>query len=285
LIFKGGVGVEHAKPGTRLRFFTTASAAPTGSGELIDAIGKDKRLESANAKLLDGVAIPDGFAMWDFPGFSMAENKIVTRCCDDLLGAAAALCTLDIVASQKLKTAPLWCLFTRAEEIGFMGAFEALRHKTIPKKACVLSLECSKAFPHTPQGGGVIVRVGDRTSIFDPQLTDALCKAAEAVKKSDANFKFQRRLMDGGTCEASVFCAYGFRSSGLALPLGNYHNQGFSADGKPEIGPENVHADDFLAEVQLLTELAQHPEWLVESTKLPEWVTKRAAEAKKALTV
>ena len=91
--------------------------------------------------------------------------------------------------------------------------------------------------------------------------------------------------MDGGTREASVFCAYGFRSSGLALPLGNYHNQGFSTDGKPEIGPENVHAEDFLAEVQLLTELAQHPEWLVESKKLPEWVTKRAAEAKKALTV
>jgi endoglucanase len=283
LIFKGGVGIDHARPGTRLRYFTTASAAPTGAGEIIDATGKDGRLESANATLSQGKAIADGFAMWDFPGFSLVEDKIVTRCCDDLLGAAAALCTLDIVARAKLKTAPLWGLFTRAEEIGFMGALEAVRLKVIPKKACVLSLECSKAFPHTPQGGGVIVRVGDKTSIFDPQLTNALCKAGEMVKKSDPEFKFQRRLMDGGTCEASVFCAHGFRSSGLALPLGNYHNQAFSMKGKPEIGPENVHAGDFLAEVQLLTELAQHPEWLAESRKLPEWVAKRAAEARKAL--
>jgi len=283
LIFKGGVGLEHARSGTKLRFFTTDDAEPTGSGELIKAEGKDNRLAGASAKLTSGQAIAGGFAMWDFPGYSLVENKIVTRCCDDLLGAAAALCTLDIAASKKLKTAPLWCLFTRAEEIGFMGAFEALRHKTIPKRACVLSLECSKAFPHTPQGGGVIVRVGDRTSIFDPQLTDALCKSAEAVKKSDKNFKFQRRLMDGGTCEASVFCAYGFRSSGLALPLGNYHNQATGADGKPSIGPENVDADDFLAEVQLLVELAQNPDWLVASTKLPEWVTKRGKDARKAL--
>ena len=177
LIFKGGVGIEHAKPGTRLRFFTTASAAPTGSGEIIDATGKDKRLDSANAKLLDGEAIPYGFAMWDFPGFSWAEQKRSPRAAATICSAPPRrMCTLDTLQPSTQVPVPLWCLFTRAEEIGFMGAFEALRHKTIPKKACVLSLECSKAFPHTPQGGGVIVRVGDRTSIFDPQLTDALAK-------------------------------------------------------------------------------------------------------------
>ena len=135
----------------------------------------------------------------------------------------------------------MWGLLTRAEEVGFLGAFEAIRLGTVPTDAVVLSLECSKALPEAPQGGGVIVRVGDRMSIFDPALTAALAAVAAA-----ADIPHTRRLMDGGVCEASAFCAAGYRASGLCIALGNYHN---ADDGGRGVGPEHVLVDDYLAEV------------------------------------
>ena len=96
---------------------------------------------------------------------------------------------------------------------------EAIRLETLPQSACILSLECSKAFANAPQGAGVIVRVGDASSIFDTGMTHALTLSARARALRDPSFKFQRKLMDGGTCEATPFCAHGYRASGLALPV------------------------------------------------------------------
>ena len=119
-------------------------------------------------------------------------GKIVTRCCDDLLGAAAALCTLDEISRLAPPNVALTGLFTRAEEIGFLGTLEAIRLKTLPQDACVLSLECSKAFANAPQGDGVIVRVGDASSIFDTGLTPRADSsprnsAPTAIRHSDSS--------------------------------------------------------------------------------------------------
>jgi endoglucanase len=212
--------------------------------------------------------------MWGFPGWSLADGMITARVCDDLLGAAAILAVFDEIAASRPSTC-VWGLFTRAEEEGFLGAFEAIRLGTVPKEADVLSLECSKALAHAPQGGGVIVRVGDRMSIFDPSLTAALERSAATVD----GLKSQRRLMDGGACEATAFCAAGFRASGVAVPLGNYHN---ARDGDPGIAPETVLVDDYLAEVALLTSLAHHPELLAPQGQ-PAWYATRADEARRIL--
>jgi endoglucanase len=177
----------------------------------------------------------------------------------------------------------VWGLLTRAEEVGFLGAIEAIRLGVVPAGASVLSLECSKALHDAPQGGGVIVRVGDRMSVFAPALTESLRAAAESVAKDHDGFRYQRKLMDGGACEATAFCASGFRASGLAVPLGNYHN---ARDGGPGIAPETVLVDDWLAEVQLLVELSTRPELLDEATpERPSWLQERAAVARTALGV
>ena len=39
-------------------------------------------------------------------------------------------------------------------------------------------------------------------------------------------FKYQRNLMGAGGCEASAFKAFGYKVTGLAYPLGNWHNRG-----------------------------------------------------------
>lgn len=281
LIFKGGVASKHVRKGARVQFFARGNPEAIGAGELLEVREEKERLTGALAKITHGNAQEHGYAMWEFPGFSVANDSIVTRCCDDLLGASAALSVLDEISRRKPKGVSVWGLFTRSEEIGFLGTLEAIRLKTLPKTACVLSLECSNAANGIAEpGGGVIVRVGDKSSIFDPNLSQALRQAAEAVKKEIPSFKYQRRLMDGGTCEATPFCAAGYRASGLALPLLNYHNQSTGADGKPDIGPEMVKIDDYLSEVQLLTELALRPELLDAKPAAPTWVKELQALAR-----
>jgi endoglucanase len=270
LAFKGGLMAANALPGSPLHYFRRGERDPIGEGELLTADA------DANGRLTGATAtnVAGDFAMWGFPGWSIADGRVTARVCDDLLGCAAILAVLDEIAASRPSTC-VWGLFTRAEEEGFLGALEAIRLGTVPKDANVLSLECSKALATAPQGGGVIVRVGDRMSIFDPSLTAALEAAAGSVE----GLRSQRRLMDGGACEATAFCAAGYRASGVAVPLGGYHN---ASDGEPAIVPETVMVDDYLGEVQLLTALAHDPDLLRDRGE-PAWLAERTAKAKEAL--
>ena len=56
--------------------------------------------------------------------------------------------------------------------------------------------------------------------------------------------------MNGGTCEATPFNLHGVRASGVAVPLGNYHNE--RANGKP--GPEFIDIRDVETAVALCVE-------------------------------
>lgn len=284
LTFQGWVGIAHAVAGSRVQFFQRANPQPIGEGELLDCTEDKGHVNTARVKITSGSAAPDGYAMWAFPAFSLENGMIVTRSCDDSLGCAVALCVLDEISKLAPANVAVTALFTRAEEIGFLGALEAIRLNTLRKDACVLSLECSKAFANAPQGGGAIVRVGDAASIFDTGLTHALTTTARKRAGEDKSFKFQRKLMDGGTCEATPFCAHGYRASGMALPLGNYHNQAFDANGKPCISPESVNAEDFRCEIELLIELSLHPELLDEEhERIPERIRELEKKATELL--
>jgi endoglucanase len=106
------------------------------------------------------------------------------------------------------------------------------------------------------------VRVGDKMSVFTPELTNAVSVLAAAYQKEKPAFKFQRKLMAGGTCEASAFSVYGIASTCLCLPLGNYHNMA-DIDGvtagkkKGRVGQEYVAAADFHGLVELLGVIAR----------------------------
>lgn len=281
MTFHGGLAAVNATPGAPVDFFRPGHLDPIGRGAVAAVDEVAGRLTGATADVLDGEAVTGGIAMWGFPGWSLADGRITARVCDDLVGVAAILSCLDEVARRAPDGVAVWGLLTRAEEVGFLGTLEAVRLGTVPPGACVLSLECSKALPDAPQGDGVIVRVGDRMSIFDPALTEALRAAAETLAAADSGFRYQRKLMDGGACEATAFCAAGYRSSGLAVPLGNYHN---ADDDGPGIAAEHVLAADYLAEVQLLVELACRPELLDEATpEPPQWLQERAALARRML--
>ncbi len=213
-------------------------------------------------------ARPGDVAVWDLPPSRVDDGLLHAPACDDLAGLAAALAAFDALLLEA-QNQDCRLLLTRAEEIGFIGAIAACRHATMPREARLLALETSRAFADSPIGGGPIVRVGDRMSTFSPNLTAAVARKAEEIagapsqpiatqKHDDARtWKWQRKLMAGGACEATVFCAAGFEATCLCLPLGNYHNMGnldaVQAGGGPAaIAPETISLSDFDGLVDLL---------------------------------
>ena len=64
--------------------------------------------------------------------------------------------------------------------------------------------------------------------------------------------------MSGGVCEGTAFAVWGYRATGMAFPLGNYHNATTNIrDPESGIGAEYIRVEDFLGGVELLTEAAK----------------------------
>jgi endoglucanase len=181
------------------------------------------------------------FSMWDLPAYQPhpADDRLYARACDDLVGCAVIVATLRALA---LRESPpprtVVGLFTRAEEVGFVGALAWLRHTDLQKAGTtILSLETSSVTGGPARmGEGPIIRVGDRTSLFDRRVTLWLESTAKA-----ADLPHQRLLMSGGTCEATAYQLFGYTCGALCVALGNYHN---CAPDNDEIVPEYVSLRD-----------------------------------------
>jgi endoglucanase len=215
----------------------------------------DRNVTVTFAKKL--AAAPGDILMWHTGPAKVVGGRLHVTACDDLGGCAAALAAFDVLLGREGKKGvrgDVRVLLTRAEEIGFVGAIAACKAGAISKTARLLTLETSKSFAESPIGGGPVVRVGDKTSTFDPDLTYRLSRIAEELAKTDKTFRWQRKLMPGGTCEASAFQAYGYAASALCVPLGNYHNMN---DRTGRIGAESISLADFDGLVRLLAAVGE----------------------------
>lgn len=182
-------------------------------------------------------------------------DKVYTGGADDIVGVFTILQTAKALwkkpnASQHHFLA----LLSRAEEVGFIGTighFEKVLPERRAREVLVLSLEASRTLSGAVIGLGPVVRLGDRSSVFDSRYSAALHQCAQKILKT----KFQRRLMDGGSCEATAAIAYGLKAVGISVPLGNYHNMCFEGgpDSRGALGPapEFVHTQDIAGQVAL----------------------------------
>jgi putative aminopeptidase FrvX len=182
------------------------------------------------------------FRMWDLPAFQLKNGRIYSRACDDLIGCACIVAMLRALDRTRRAGAAIG-LFTRAEEVGFVGAMQLAKSGRLSKDVTVVSLETSSVKGGPVEfGKGPIIRVGDRTSIFDASATARLQDAAAANE-----IPVQRALMQGGTCEATAYALYGYRTAALCVALGNYHNCG----PNEKIAPEFVSVDDAVGMARL----------------------------------
>jgi endoglucanase len=220
--FLGGVPRQYFRPGDRVRLFGADGERRATIWSVPDVDWKKEKLVRLRLK---GAARRGDFGMWDLPAVKTNHRLIWSRACDNLAGCLALLAMLDDLAQSRM-SATVYAVFTRAEEAGFHGAMGLVKSRIIPRSAVVVSMESSKELPHAPMGQGPIIRVGDRAMTFDSRVTMFLEEVAARVARADRRFTFQRRLMDGGTCEGTVFCQHGYHAGGVCLAMGNYHNLG-----------------------------------------------------------
>ncbi|MEN0019279.1 MAG: hypothetical protein AAF747_00180 [Planctomycetota bacterium] len=296
LAFRGGVMAEYfvdadveafTADGERIagRITETPDAAKAKAGSGADDGGMFPEYLAEFDASVEGLVVGD-VARWSLgePGFQELASDVtldggpvecvMTDACDDLAAVAAGLGAMDVLRGLRAQgeaVGDVRLLLTRAEEIGFVGAIGACRDGTIERGARLIALENSRAFADSPIGGGPIVRVGDRLSIFTPALTAAVASVAESIsggpaepkasqKRSDLpDWRWQRKLMAGGACEASVFCEFGHAATCVCLPLGNYHNmadldaaQAGTLSGRPRVGQEHVAVSDYNGLIDLL---------------------------------
>lgn len=251
-LFLGGVRAAYFA-GARARFHFAAPGGGLGSRPArVVATRPDRATGELRVRLEARAPIPPGaFGTWDLPGFRHARRApdlLETRAADDLAGVAAILAVLEAVDRiDPDRRVDVRALLTRAEEVGFAGAIAAARGRTLPAAARIVAIEASQALPHAPQGAGPILRVGDRTSIFDDGLTRWLARVADELAGArGTRFAWQRRLMDGGTCESTAYQLYGYRCAALCVPLGNYHNM----SDRGRIAVESIRLSDLVGLVR-----------------------------------
>lgn len=268
LSFRGGVMADYFT-NAKVRLFNRADYSQTANiiRKEKSAPPFDQFLATLDSGTNEFFAVGD-IARWDLPAAEIIDNCLYTDACDDLAAAAAALAAFDILRTRSPRE-DVRLLFTRSEEIGFIGAIAACHNHTMPMNARVIALENSRAFPDSPVHGGPVVRVGDRVCVFSPSLSAACARRAEELggpqptakdKISDSKtWKWQRKLMAGGACESSVFCTLGYEATCICLPLGNYHNMGDlaaiqngTATRPATIEREFIGIDDFHGLVDLL---------------------------------
>lgn len=240
--FRGGVRAEYFD-GAPVEFVTGPATA--GRVSSFEPASRSGVIRTSGTSPRAG-----DIARWKVPS-RQREGHLLAPACDDLAGCAAALAALDR-ARHRPDLGHFGVLLTRAEEMGFVGALFAAKTGAIPSGARILSIETSRSSPEAPIGGGPVIRVGDAATVFDHDLTNRVSGAVAA-----SGIRHQRKLMAGGVCEATAFGAFGYRATGLCLPLGNYHNMGNldeveAGRGKARPMLEEVSLADFHGLVDLL---------------------------------
>ena len=244
----GGVDARYFI-GARVVIYDQSSGAIRARGA-VEEISKSPqgRVEKMTLRIKGSAARGD-FGTWDLVPFRRRGELIYTKGADDLVGCAVILCALKKLKKRGIRNG-IRGIFTRAEEQGFIGTLGMIQSGFFPASTRIISVETSKALPGVVLGGGPVIRLGDRTSMFHHQMVLFMDHVARETQKKARYFLYQRRVMDGGTCEATPYQLKGHITGGVAVPLRNYHNQ-----GKKRIGPEVVHLKDVEGAVRFLIEM------------------------------
>jgi putative aminopeptidase FrvX len=245
----GGVPAASFQPGVPLQVLLE-------DGRRLRASTIGRRGKEEDRQALIQLAEPQPVSLprpivFDLADFQLDGEFIRMRALDDLAGCGSILATLAALSEQP-PPGDVYGVFTRAEEVGLVGARLLAEAGTLPQDTLVVSLESSRTLPGAEIGGGPVIRVGDAGFTFNADAESALIRSREVLQARPEGFKAQRQLMSGGTCEASAFALYGYQATGIAFPLGNYHN------GAPEghIEAEFIHQEDFIGGIELMIEAA-----------------------------
>jgi putative aminopeptidase FrvX len=245
-VLLGGVAPAYFRRGTRLRFYHDGEPV---AARIQRYSGTTYRFALRPSPEVDRLRRGD-MGVFELEDFAVRGGLVHARQLDDLAGSSVSLAAVERACRGRRLN--LHALLTRAEEEGFVGTLAAIADEAIPRNAVIINVEASKAIPGVEIGGGPVIRVGDRRKSFDPQAESLLLAARAKLPKSKP---VQRWLMSGGTCEATPWGLHGWRATGVAIPLGNYHNQG----PRNRLAAEIVSVRDLATAVDLIELAARDP--------------------------
>jgi len=188
--------------------------------------------------------------VFDLPVPRVHKDEIITPVADDLAGCSLILEALKILKNKNMKYS-IRAIFSRAEEVGLLGARLIAKSGRISKDSIIVSVETSSELPGAISGSGPIIRTGDRASTFDNTGEIILLSSVRELLKEDKNFKYQRQLMNLGGCEATAFSAFGYKVTGISLPLINWHN----ATQSGGVEPERISITDYQNALNIMTKV------------------------------
>jgi putative aminopeptidase FrvX len=248
----------------------------TGSGYVHDPVLPDWSAGYCEIVSERPLAVGD-WAVLDVPAFERRGDELHLRSADDLAGCAVILSTLQALRGET-RPFSVHAVFTRAEEAGLFGARLVAEDVSIPKDAYVVSVEASNS-RYAPAGAGAVVRAGDYHNTFSNEAERYLRIAQERL--AERGIATQRRLLPGGTCEASAFVRLGWVATGIALPNTGYHNAGPNGD----LVAEMIRIDDVLSAIALSAEAAvaaggdEEESWWPDVRVVPQEIRERLARS------
>jgi endoglucanase len=251
-VFYGGVETSYFA-GSKVKFFT--ENGPVG-GTVSRAASKKTGQGRAVRIAVEGTVRKGELGMWDIPACRVQGDRLYSRACDDLVGCVSVLSLLDELHRRKVRK-KVTAVFTTAEEAGLQGAKHLCVHQRLPESVRMIAIETSSVLPHVKMGDGAVVRVGDRSSLFTPALTDFLLDCAHRAASQDKSFRFQRKLMDAGTCESTIYNRFGYINAAVCIPLGHYHNRNVRTG---RIAAEYVSLSDLANMVKLFLSIVKNSE-------------------------
>lgn len=222
-----------------------------GQGQITRNIGGGiYAIDSTSSKPFGG-----SFATLSLDKFVIDGSMVKSPVLDDYAAIAMSIAALKQIVDLKLPL-NVYVVFHRAEEIGFAGAYGVASASVLPKSTLIYSIETSsykvRGLPIAKVGGGIILRTGDKMT--ERYNEDAIKLAQVAASMTEQ--EVQEVRMDGGSCEASLYYAMGYRTGGLCLPLVAWHNNG-AIEGINKNVPEQVHIDDFRGGTKLMVRIAE----------------------------
>ena len=250
----GGVHENYFQD-AKVRFYEGGEEYPG----IVTNTKKNPETERVEEVFVDCPRVPPvgALGMWDLPAPQLSSGVLRATTIDDVAGCGLLLGALMELGNRELD-AEVWMLFTRAEEIGFVGALGLARGGVLPPSLPVVSVEMSRAISGATQGMGPVIRLGDSTTVFHNGLVLLMKRQAARLRERSDAFMYQKAFMDGGSCEATVLNAYGYPAGGLAIPLGNYHNQTPSnPNGKWVVDLEEINFNDLKNGVDLVVAMCE----------------------------
>ena len=254
----GGIPVASLKKPTPVVVFTPRGERVAGEISPIDTMLRQEIPErmvylKLQSEVVSTFPIP---VVFDLPDFSLDGDTIRMRALDDLAGCASILVALEWLVLNEEKV-DFYAVFTRAEEVGLIGARLLAYEEILPKETIIVSVESSPVIPGISQGEGPVIRTGDASYTFDSEAEKFLSIGRLRIQEMNTAFKYQRHLMRGGTCEATAFAHFGYRVTGIAFPLGNYHNATTKiSDASGGVDLEYIDVSDYLGGIELIMQSA-----------------------------